>query len=292
MSKKLRDYSVSSAVSTSLTMISGKNKRRTVVVEGVNDVRFFNQWYGDSNKVRFVSVGGKDKVKSTYDSFLKNPRAKSLRCMFFCVDIDWDFLHGKKMPDTNFFMANSFCLNNNVFYHNDMECFLLNTVAIKKVLASYDYNMEDNALEDLLVKMESASRAIGKYRAADEVVRRKFGLYSSVLNGLNELSYFDCSNFSIDEVRLQSDMPQWSNYAEHVDDLIEEANALDQANPTPWALTHGHDVTSMLSEYLKCTHGVTGLHRDKLEKELRLSCELADFHSTPMYKKLSLESLC
>lgn len=263
-----------------------------MVVEGVNDVRFFNQWYGDSDKVRFVSVGGKDNVQSTYSSFLKNGRAKSLRCMFFCVDIDWDFLHAKKMPDINFFMANSFCLINNRFYHNDMECFLINTTAIKKVLASYDYDMSNNALSNLLFKMESSSRTIGKYRAADEIVRRKFGLYKSVLNGLNELSYFDSSNFSIDEARLQSEMPRWSNYPEHIDDLIEEANILEKANSTPWALTHGHDVTNMLSEYLKRALGITSLNNERLERELRLSCELADFLQTPMYKKLLLESLC
>lgn len=291
MAKTLKQYAVSSIVSTARQMLSGAKQRKTVIVEGVNDVRFFNQWYGDSNKVRFVSVDGKPNVFIVHGEYLKQKILKARKAMFFCVDIDWDIIHKRPLLGSDDFLCNSYCLISTTHYHNDLEGFLVNTIALKKVLSSYDIDMSNGQLNSLLTKMEDASRCIGKYRAADYIIQQKFGLYNSVLNGLNISVFFDVSNFKIDEQKLLSSMPSWSNYPAHITDLVNEASVLNQQYSHLWALSNGHDITEMLALYLEKKTAIRGLCKEKIEKELRLSCELADFIPTPMYKKLIAESL-
>nr|WP_015060321.1 DUF4435 domain-containing protein [Rahnella sp. WMR66]CAZ68660.1 hypothetical protein [Rahnella sp. WMR66] len=291
MAKTLREFSVSSVVSTARQMLGGVKKRKTVVVEGVNDSRFFNQWYGDSEVVRFVSVDGKPNVMKVYGEYLKNKNMKERKGMFFCVDIDWDILHKKSPPVEDDFLCNAYCLKSSSHYNNDLEGFLVNTGALKKVLSSYDIDMSNGNLTSLLVKMESASRCIGKYRAADYITQNKLGLYNSILNGLRVDDFFDASSFSVDETKLLALMPSWSNYPANIPDLISEATNLDNTHPQKWILSNGHDITYMLSAYLELKTGIRGINKDKIEKELRLSCELAEFKLTPMHMKLLNESL-
>ncbi|WP_323082385.1 hypothetical protein [Klebsiella variicola] len=291
MAKTLKQYAVSSIISTARQMLSGAKQRKTIVVEGVNDVRFFNQWYGDSNKVRFVSVDGKPNVIIVHGEYIKQKNLKARKAMFFCVDIDWDIVHKRPLPGSDDFLCNSYCLNSKTHYHNDLEGFLVNTIALKKVLSSYDIDMSNGQLNSLLIKMEESSRSIGKYRAADHITQKKFGLYNSVLNGLSVSVFFDALNFKVDEKKLLSSMPNWSNYPDHITDLVNEASLLNQQYSYSWALSNGHDITEMLALYLEKKTKIRGICKEKIEKELRLSCELADFMPTPMYRKLIAESL-
>jgi len=291
MTRTLRQFSVSSVVSTARQMLNGTKRRRTVVVEGDNDVRFFNQWYGDSDIVRFVSVGGKSNVMMVYSDYIKQQPMRDRRGMFFCVDIDWDLIHEKPLPSKDDFLCNSFCLNSLTHYNNDLEGFLVNTGAIKKVLSSYDIDVSDGFLDCIISKIEKASRCIGKYRAADEVTQKRLRLYSSVLNGLSATEFFDAKSFTINETELLRSMPNWSNYPLHIDDLVADATYLDKQFVKPFSLSNGHDITELLSVYIEANSKVRGLTKDKIEKELRLGCELADFKSTPMYEKMVSEYL-
>jgi len=222
---------------------------------------------------------------------MKNPMMVSRRGMFFCVDVDWDFVH--KFPPMNkeFVIMNSACLITNKHFYNDMEIFLVNTVALDKVLASYDIDTSKSHIRDLKNKIEVASRIIGKYRAADNITKNRLSLYKSVLNGLDAMTYFDSKTLTINEASLIAAMPSWSNYPHHVDDLIKDAEILERNNPQPWSLSNGHDVTEMLAEYIKFLMGYRELSKEKIERELRLSCELHDFSSTPMYSKMVSENL-
>jgi len=291
MNRTLRHFSVSSVVSTARQMLNGTKKKRTIVVEGDNDVRFFNQWYGDSDIVRFVSVGGKPNVMVAYSDYVRQQPLKDRKGMFFCVDIDWDLIHGKQLPSKDDFLCNAFCLNSLNYYNNDLEGFLVNTGSLKKVLSSYDIDVSGGFLSSLISKIENASRCIGKYRAADEVTQKRLMLYSSVLNGLNATDFFDPKTFTINESELLRSMPRWSNYPLHIEDLIQDADFLDKKFVKPFSLSNGHDITEMLSAYIEANSKVRGLTKDKIEKELRLGCELADFKSTPMYEKMVSESL-
>jgi len=289
--KKMRDYrfNPSIIINTALSMFNGSKKRKTIAVEGVNDERFFNQWFGDSEKVRFAVAGNKENVIDLYSKYLKH-HSKSKDNLFFCVDLDWDIVHGKSLPAKKDFICNSFCLDTNSFYFNDMEGFLVNTGALKKILASYDIEFSNTTLPILLSSIEVASRCIGKYKAADNIIKNKLNLRSSVLNGLHAVDYFDAESFSINEDSLKKSLPQWSNYKHHVDDLIEEALSLDLKVQTKWALSRGHDITAMLAAYVEFKSG-TRVTAEKIEGQLRMGCEYAEFQSTPMFTKMTRENL-
>lgn len=291
MAKTLKPYAVNSILSTARQMFNGTKQRKTVVVEGVNDVRFFNQWYGDSNIVRFVAAEGKSNVITVHAEYVKQQNLKNKKAMFFCVDIDWDLLHRLPPPNSDDFMCNSYCLSSSTHYHNDLEGFLVNTGALKKVLSSYDIDMSNGQLAYLSNEMEKASRCVGKYRAADHIVQKSLGLKNSVLNGLDISVFFDASNFSIDEKKLLDAMPRWSNYPYHIDDLVDEASTLNKNHSRKWELSNGHDITEMLALHLEYKTKTKGIVKEKIERELRLGCELSDFILTPMFAKMNAESL-
>ncbi|EOX0647678.1 TPA: hypothetical protein ACWLW2_000660 [Morganella morganii] len=291
MASSLRKYFDKNIVSTARTMFTGAGKKKTIIVEGVNDCRFFNQWFGDNNNIRFVAVNGKDNVIHTYNDFLNNQMMVEKKAMFFCVDVDWDFIHGKIGYSKDFFILNSACLFKQKHLYNDLEIFLINTVALKKVLSSYDINIESDNLLKLKRKLELASRIIGKYRAADDVTKKRLFLSKSILNGLDAMSFFDPENMEVDEDNLIKSMSGWSNYPIHIDDLIEDAEVLNSKYTLPWSLSNGHDVTEMLAKHICSIKGWAELKKEKIEAELRISCELADFSTTPMYEKFLVEGL-
>lgn len=291
MDSSLKKYFDKNIVSTARAMFTGSGKKKTIIVEGVNDCRFLNQWFGDNNNIRFVAANGKTNVIHTYNDFLKNTMMVKNKAMFFCVDVDWDFIHGKTEYNKDFFILNSACLFNKKHFHNDLEIFLINTVALKKVLSSYDVNIEGDNLLKLKTKLELASRTIGKYRAADDITKKRLFLSQSVLNGLDAMSFFNPEKMEVDEDSLVSSMSRWSNYPIHVDDLIEDAEILNSKYTLPWSLSNGHDVTEMLAKYICSIKGWEELKKEKIETELRISCELADFSITPMYEKFRAEGL-
>ena len=285
--KRLSDYKLSTVLTTARSMLYGATRRKTIAVEGPSDVRFFKQWFSENNKVRFVSLDGKDNIYSLYDKY-KRTSLSSSKAMFFCVDLDWYLIHSIPLPEKEHFLCNSYCLNTGKYYYNDLESFLVNTIALNKVLISYDVNIDD--FNFFKQKLEAATRAIGKIRAADEITVRKQKLRSSIFNGCNMENYFDAKNVIFNEDLLMQDMPSWSNYPLYVDDLIEEANSLNIRFKTPWSLSRGHDITNFLSLYV---NEVTFIKTNpkRVENELRLACEYDDFKRTPMHSKLLAESL-
>jgi len=285
--RNLYDFKIKSTLSTARSMLKGAKPRKTIAVEGLADVRFFNQWFSENEKIRFVSLDGKPNVLRLHKDYLKSP-LKSVKGMFFCVDIDWDLIHGKALPLKEDFLINSYCQIKNKFSFNDLESFLINSRALQKLIASYDLVIED--FNDFKMKIEVCSRKIGKYRAADDIIKNKFMLRNSVLNGASVDDFFDAENFEFNEKLFTENMPRWANYSEHIEDLVQEAEILDDANKELWSLSRGHDITTMLSLFIENKAKIK-TSPEKIEKELRLSCEYADFLTSPMYEKMVLESL-
>ena len=285
--KNLYDFKIKSALTTARSMLKGAKPRKTIAVEGLADVRFFNQWFSNNEKIRFVSLDGKPNVLRLHKDYLNSP-LKAIKGMFFCVDIDWDLVHGKSLPLKEDFLINSYCQVKNKFSFNDLESFLINSSALQKLIASYDIVIDD--FNDFKLKIEECSRAIGKYRAADDIVKNKFMLRNSVLNGAAVDDFFDGDNFAFNEKSFIESMPRWANYAEHIEDLVQEAEVLNSTNTDLWVLSRGHDITTMLAIYIEYKSKIK-TSPEKIEKELRLSCEYADFSTSPMYEKMVSESL-
>ena len=108
----------------------------------------------------------------------------------------------------------------------------------------------------------------------------------SILNGLNINGFFNAREITIDEAALLRALPGWSNYREHTDDLIEAAKRIDRETPLNWALSRGHDLTEMLALHLEA-RGKRGITAEKIELMLRLACELSEFQSSPMGKRIT-----
>ncbi len=56
--------------------------------------------------------------------------------------------------------------------------------------------------------------------------------------------------------------------------------------PLDWSLSRGHDLTEMFALHLE-SRGNKGITAEKLELMLRLACEAAEFHISPMGRQLA-----
>jgi hypothetical protein len=253
-------------------------KIRTIVIEGISDKRFLEQWTKPGWPVRFDGADGKKLVTDVYTAAQAKPY-HGIRFLLYFADIDWDAVHSNSLIDCADFVYNAYCRTTKRVVYNDLECFLVNTRALEKAMANLDLNTSEAG--DLREKIEYATRQIGAFRAADEIVRRKLKKTRSILNGIEPLEFFDQNRILFDTKKLISHLPRWANYKEHVDDLVTCANQLLVDYTGPWSLSRGHDVTELLCEHF-VARGAKGLRPEKLEMMLRLGCEMSVFKESPM----------
>ncbi len=253
-------------------------KIRTVVIEGLSDKRFLQQWTKPTSSIRFDGMDGKKLVTDVHKAAQSSPYDKD-RFLLYFADVDWDIIHSKSLIDCADFVYNAYCRNTKKVVYNDLECFLINTRALEKTMANLD--LDTSSASEIREKIEYATRQIGAFRAADEIVRRKLGKSKSILNGIAPLEFFDASRIHIDIPKLIKCLPRWANYKEHVDDLIICANQLLVDYTAPWILSRGHDVTELLCEHF-IAQGKENLRADKIEMMLRLGCEMSAFKESPI----------
>jgi hypothetical protein len=259
---------------------------RTAVVEGICDKRFLNQWIPKDVAIRIDGFNGKSLVDSVFKTSRNRPYS-DFDFLFFFADVDFDLVVDKPLNKHLSFFYNSFCFEENRLHYNDLETYLLNTCAFNKVLANFDIDSADHL--SLLKRLRDAARILGSLRAADIIVQKNNGLRNSVLNGLEVAAYFNAQNISVDKDKLHKDLPRWSNYKEHVEDLLNEAARLDRETSSEWALARGHDLTEMLSLYLSDRGRV--VTSQNIELMLRLACEKSEFLASPMGKSF-YNSIC
>ena len=268
-------------LNTALSLYRSK-RIKTAVVEGICDKRFLNQWITPGTELRFDGFDGKKLVELAFVNSRLKPYVDH-EFMYFFADVDFDGVANKSLHDHPSFIYHVFCFDQRRVLFNDLETYLLNTTALEKVLANLD--IEPEAAVGLRERLERASRNIGSFRAADSVVQRKLNLRSSILNGLELRAFFKDREIAIDTEALKKALPNWSNYREHVDELIDTAAKLDRESPTLWSLSRGHDATEMLALHLE-SRGHRGMSPEKIELMLRLACEFREFEQSPMAKRI------
>jgi hypothetical protein len=269
-------------LNTALSMFRSR-RIRTAIVEGVCDKRFLAQWIPPGSQIRFDGFDGKLLVELAYTSSKLRPYS-DFDFLYFFADVDFDVITKRALHDHPSFVYNAFCFEEKRLHYNDLETFLVNTIAFEKVLVNLD--VDANEASQLRSTLERGSRVTGCLRAADSLVQRANGLRSSVLNGLEIRAFFNPSDLTFNEAELTKALPRWSNYPLHVDDLIQAAKKLDRESPTLWTLTRGHDLTEMLALHLE-HRGHRGITGEKLELLLRLACEFKDFEKSPMGRRLT-----
>ena len=273
-------------ISSSLFFYNSK-KIKTLIVEGLSDKKLLSQWDLNKELIRIHSCDGKGKdlVYETFNEFKEKQEEYSRigNFIFFMADIDYDLIVGRKLHDHPGFIYNAFCKNQNKFFFNDLEGYLINTPAFKKLLVQNE--IDDKEIDIILNKLESCSRFIGSYRSADIILKIKEKKTNSILNGLSINSYFDPKEIIIDEKNFSGNLKNWSNYPELTDELECIANKLRKDITKKWALSRGHDITEMLAEYINF-HKKKKLSSSKIETMLKLACEREDFCNSPMGQQL------
>lgn len=269
-------------LNSALNMFRSK-KIRTVIVEGACDKRFLSQWIPAKAEIRFDGLYGKPLVDLVYKNSQLKPYS-NYEFLYFFADVDFDVITNQPLHKHPKFIYNAFCFEENRLHYNDLETYLINTSAFEKVLVNLDIDI--NEATGLRERLERASRVTGSLRAADIIVQQSNNLRSSILNGLEIRAFFNPRDIALNEIDLFKALPNWSNYREYTDDLIEEAKRLNRESPVSWSLSRGHDLTEMLLLHLEF-RSQRGMTAEKLELMLRLACERADFQDSPMGKQLA-----
>ena len=118
----LRTYSDKPVnICASARQMFGKNKSRTIVVEGDNDRRFLGNWLSGC---RFHVCKGKSFVIETYRYYKsnKNKYNSNAPFIYFIADLDFDLITKKDIITDDCFIYNSLC---SVQSYNDLRRFFL-----------------------------------------------------------------------------------------------------------------------------------------------------------------------
>lgn len=257
--------------------------KKTIFVEGEKDYKMLHPLVKDD--VRLEVLDGKPNVLFVESKYLTDKFAIQNKYVMMMADVDYDIVLGKILKHSIDY--NVFCKSNGFFY-NDLEIFLVNTKALKKLLTNNNVYLSSEELEDFKNSIESASRFFGKYRAADEYLKHTMGGYS-VLNSFSMDDYIIINDMTIDvnTNAFLEQLPLWANRTELVEDLSSEAERLNRKHAGLWELSNGHDVTKMITLYIEAketrrlSRKVNIRHND-IELLLRAACDSNDYTMTPM----------
>lgn len=276
MSKSsLYPYQQRPAVIVDTAILNYRSKgKKTIIVEGINDKAFLGQWVKDN--IRFDGFCGKPLVENIARYRNKTMSCSAYKnCFILIADVDYDLSSSVGIiSGIDYFVINDSSKNR----YNDLEGFIFNSGALKKLFSSLRIEIDSETIGSVRRKIESVTRVFGKYRAADYKLTNG-SEESSILNGINISSFFDPVSLTVDDEAIKERIPEWSKSLD-VDELIVLANKIDGENTQMWSLSRGHDITEVLTEYLRSEHGKTFLSQDKTEEKLRLGCELNELLST------------
>lgn len=247
---------------------------RTIVVEGVSDKKYFGQWI---SKARIHVCNGKESVVKVYN-YYKAHKEGVHDFMCFIVDVDFDVVLKKPLINDECFIYNS--LGQDVVF-NDMEIFLVNTRALDKVFLNLGLDFDFDEVNRIRLKMREASSFFGSFRVADCLVRREGEVSGSLLGEFKVDRYFDREGIFINHDLVNDGI---RGHCRSVD-LVDKARCLRDGYKSSWSLSRGHDVTNMLSLYLRERIKKPPKSGD-LEMMLRLACEERDFEGSPVGKRL------
>jgi len=257
--------------------------KKTIFVEGDKDYKMIKNYV--NNNIRLEVLDGKSSILYVKNQFTNDKYAMENNYVMLMADIDYDIVVNNEV--SKLINYNVFCMSNGLLF-NDLEIFLFNTNAFKKIISNYGLYESDEYFQFLKVSIEKASRFFGKYRAADEVLKKKLG-GNSILNGINISGYFSISGHEIkvDEARFIDQLPRWSNKEENIEDILIEAESLNDKHTDEWCLSNGHDITEILAEYLEVNLGIKerkriNINRNGLELLLRVACDTQEYINSPM----------
>lgn len=263
--------------------------KKTIFIEGVKDYKMLSPLVNDD--IRLEVLDGKPNVIYVGGKYRQDNFAIQNKYVMIMADVDYDVVINKSLSINVEY--NVYCKENGFFY-NDLELFLINTNALKKLLINHNVNFTTEEFEIFKDSIEKTSRFFGKYRAADEFLKHTLG-GNSVLNSLSIDDYLipNAMTIDVDGDAFLEQLPRWSNRKELIDDLLSEAERLDSEYSGKWDLSNGHDVTKMITAYIQEKESVKRgrkitLRHEDIELVLRVACDSSDYRNSPMGAALSL----
>lgn len=254
-----------------------------IFVEGFYDKKFLSKKGFHENDYYYLGMLGKPIVISSLNLYQKPPY-NEIKKFAFLIDNDYDHVTGAVIDRPNLFI-NSICNTSKIHFSNDLESYLVCSNALTDWLDEFGLSASDISL--LRDEVERESRRIGKYRAANELLKKQKALpkTSTILFKIDIEEFFDLKNFIFLEKKFESRVKYCSSYKELVDELFVLSNTLDQKFSQKWQLSRGHDITELISIYLHTRHDIN-LSSVEIEQYLRLSIDTSELILNPPYRDL------
>lgn len=257
--------------------------KKFLFVEGFYDKKFLNKKGFNENEYYYLGMCGKPMVITSLYNF-KKPPFNEIKKIAFLIDNDYDHVTETIIDSSNLFI-NSICNSTKNHFSNDLESYLVCSAALTDWLDEFGLTLAQiNLLKD---DVERESRRIGKYRAANELLKKLKSLpeKATILFKIDIEEFFDLKNFLFLEKNFESRVRYCSNYKELVDELFVLSNTIDHRFSKKWQLSRGHDITELISIYLDTKYSIS-LSADEIEQYLRLSVDTSELKTNPTYRDL------
>ena len=267
-------------LSQAIQLFKSSNKK-TLVVEGKSDSKFFHQWMDPSSDVRVIDVDGKENVEAVYRLWVRDQRSKN-DCLYLVADVDYDFIVNNKIKfNDDCFLYNFYCKSSNKPLYNDLESFLFNTSALEKLLVNYLTSKDEASL--VRDQIEQLSKVIGCYRAANEIL--SIGQRTTIIDGLNLVEFCEIKNFKFNILSFKDRLKSYSPRKLDLDEFYEKATELNSSSQPKWFFSRGHDITEILALYLTEKTG-KNIYSNSVELNLRLAANIQTFKKSTVGEQL------
>lgn len=261
-----------------------KTYNKFIFVEGFWDKSFLKKKGFIENDYFYLGMCGKSMVTSTHTHFKLTHPYNKISKIAFVIDNDYDHIVNSIKDENNIFI-HSVCNTTKNHYFNDLECYLVNSCSLVDWLD--EFGLKPKQISLLKEEVERESRRVGKYRAANELLKKIKNLpqKSTILFKFEIEEFFDHRNFLFLERAFESKIKISSSYKSLVNELFAISASLDSKYSEPWHLSRGHDVTELISLYLLNRFSIN-LSAKEIEQYLRLSIDTSELNTYQTYKDL------
>lgn len=275
MSRDLRKYAIDpkSAVRTAKQLYDSK-KQITLLVEGLKDKRFYNQ-YGSGN-LRIQELSSKDGVLEAFNHVSSKLEYCGQNYIHFLVDIDHDFLLNKNLITNHFFNYHVWDVKSQKGY-NDLETYLISSNALEKFLVNYDIPFEE--IPTIRKNLLESSSYIGAFRYADDLIQIQEGFVHSILDGMSLLEEWFDQSMIVNQKQVCESISKRLRQNSCVDLLIRTAQKAFDQRTSEYQLCRGHDLSEILSIGIN-KRKRSRLNSDNVELNLRLAAEKEELNKS------------
>lgn len=144
-----------------------KLRYKTLFVEGVSDVKFWETLTAQKGGIKLQYTKGKQTLIEALDFYNESPDTKGR--ISFCMDRDFD----QHLPLTKHTESHTFYQMSDKHFQsgfNDLECFLINSECFENVLTNYFGISNTTKIREIRSNVIEIAAIIGSYRLAN----RKF----------------------------------------------------------------------------------------------------------------------